>query len=153
MPSQISKRTSAFSGMQFTQSDRRYRCGTVRNHRLLHSSSCHQTMLQRSPHSLRALHLERYWLRIQSTSTEPDTFLADRRRQRYHNPQDVRCRAFDSCKVDIKALTPDDRNLLESARPAFKKYNEEQLTTVKLPGGSKNVSRYDRADTLREDDL
>ncbi|KAK3175123.1 F-actin-capping protein subunit alpha [Lepraria neglecta] len=40
---------------------------------------------------------------------------------------------------DVKALTPDDRNLLESARPAFKKYNEEQLTAVKLPGGAKNV--------------
>ncbi|KAL6714449.1 hypothetical protein ACLMJK_007873 [Lecanora helva] len=40
---------------------------------------------------------------------------------------------------DIKALTPDDRDLLESARPAFRKYNEEQLTTVKLPGGSQNI--------------
>ncbi|CAD6584233.1 MAG: F-actin-capping protein subunit alpha [Alectoria sarmentosa] len=36
--------------------------------------------------------------------------------------------------TDIKALTEDDPTLLEKARPAFQKYNEEQLTTVKLPG-------------------
>ncbi|KAL2044960.1 hypothetical protein N7G274_002735 [Stereocaulon virgatum] len=56
---------------------------------------------------------------------------------------------------DIKALTPDDRNLLESARPAFKKYNEEQLTTVKLPGGSKNVliSQYNTLEDGRYYDV
>ena len=44
--------------------------------------------------------------------------------------------------VDINGLTTDDCNLLELARPAFKKYNEEQLTTVKLPGGSKSVRSF-----------
>ncbi|MCJ1397492.1 F-actin-capping protein subunit alpha [Xylographa trunciseda] len=41
--------------------------------------------------------------------------------------------------ADIKALTADEPQLLQSASAAFKKYNEEQLTTVKLPGGSQNV--------------
>ncbi|KAF6240107.1 hypothetical protein HO173_001717 [Letharia columbiana] len=40
---------------------------------------------------------------------------------------------------DIKTLTEDDSTLLEKARPAFQKYNEEQLTSVKLPGSGKNV--------------
>lgn len=40
---------------------------------------------------------------------------------------------------DIKTLTEDDPTLLEKARAAFQKYNEEQLTTVKLPGSGKNV--------------
>ncbi|MCJ1465229.1 F-actin-capping protein subunit alpha [Pseudocyphellaria aurata] len=41
--------------------------------------------------------------------------------------------------ADIKALTPNDPALLQSAKPAFESYNEEQLTTVKLPGGGKPV--------------
>ena len=41
--------------------------------------------------------------------------------------------------TDIKSLTEDDPTLIERARPAFRKYNEEQLTTVKLPGSGKNV--------------
>lgn len=48
--------------------------------------------------------------------------------------------------TDIKALTEDDDpTLVEKARPAFRRYNEEQLTAVKLPagggggGGGKNV--------------
>ncbi|MCJ1262243.1 F-actin-capping protein [Lobaria immixta] len=44
--------------------------------------------------------------------------------------------------ADIKALTPDDPALLELVKPAFEKYNEEQLTTVKLPGSGKYVSRH-----------
>ncbi|MCJ1422769.1 F-actin-capping protein subunit alpha [Sticta canariensis] len=39
--------------------------------------------------------------------------------------------------ADIRALTSDDPRLLESVKPAFEKYNEEQLTTAKLPGGGK----------------
>lgn len=56
---------------------------------------------------------------------------------------------------DIKALTPEDRNILESARPAFKKYNEEQLTTVKLPGSSNSVliSQYNALDNGRYYDV
>ncbi|MCJ1420864.1 F-actin-capping protein subunit alpha [Xylographa parallela] len=41
--------------------------------------------------------------------------------------------------ADIKALTVDEPQLLQSASAAFEKYNEAQLTTVKLPGGSQNV--------------
>ncbi|KAK3115325.1 F-actin-capping protein subunit alpha [Teratosphaeriaceae sp. CCFEE 6253] len=42
---------------------------------------------------------------------------------------------------DIKVLAPNEVKLLE---PAFKKYNEEQYTTVKLPGtsGSILISQY-----------
>ena len=40
---------------------------------------------------------------------------------------------------DIRALTPSDPALIEKARPAFQKYNEDQLASVKLPGGSQNV--------------
>ncbi|MCJ1448978.1 MAG: F-actin-capping protein subunit alpha [Stictis urceolatum] len=39
----------------------------------------------------------------------------------------------------IKLLTPDEPDLLQSAEPAFQKYNEEQLTAVKLPGASQSV--------------
>lgn len=42
-------------------------------------------------------------------------------------------------REDLKALTTDDPSLLQSARPAFKQYNEEQLTTVKLPESGKTV--------------
>lgn len=41
--------------------------------------------------------------------------------------------------TDIKTLTEDDPSLLEKARPAFQKYNEDQMTTVKLSGSGKNV--------------
>ncbi|GAB7349277.1 hypothetical protein MBLNU459_g8423t1 [Dothideomycetes sp. NU459] len=40
---------------------------------------------------------------------------------------------------DIKALTSDDPQLLASLSPAFKQYNEQQFTTVKLPGSSQPV--------------
>lgn len=40
---------------------------------------------------------------------------------------------------DIKALTLKEPGLLRSATPAFVKYNEEQLTAVKLPGGNHSV--------------
>ncbi|KAI4097913.1 MAG: hypothetical protein LQ344_000185 [Seirophora lacunosa] len=36
-------------------------------------------------------------------------------------------------------LTVNEPNLLDSITPAFQKYNEDQLTTVKLPGSNKNV--------------
>ncbi|KAL8718395.1 MAG: hypothetical protein Q9225_004470 [Loekoesia sp. 1 TL-2023] len=41
--------------------------------------------------------------------------------------------------ADVKKLTVNEPKLLDSITPAFQKYNEEQLTTVKLPGSSKNV--------------
>ncbi|KAF7846190.1 hypothetical protein BT93_L4917 [Corymbia citriodora subsp. variegata] len=40
--------------------------------------------------------------------------------------------------TDIKALTSDSQ-VLKSLDPAYKKYNEEQFTTVKLPGSSESV--------------
>ncbi|KAK4506488.1 hypothetical protein PRZ48_000220 [Zasmidium cellare] len=42
-------------------------------------------------------------------------------------------------EVDIKALASNQPSLLQSLDPAFKKYNEEQYVTVKLPGGSEAV--------------
>jgi len=41
--------------------------------------------------------------------------------------------------ADIKALTVDAPNLISQLGPAFEKYNEEQFTTVKLPGSSQHV--------------
>ncbi|KAL8921833.1 MAG: hypothetical protein Q9172_003824 [Xanthocarpia lactea] len=41
--------------------------------------------------------------------------------------------------ADIKKLTVNEPTLLDSVTPAFQKYNEEQLTTTKLPGSSQNV--------------
>ncbi|KAG5933694.1 F-actin-capping protein subunit alpha [Claviceps pazoutovae] len=38
--------------------------------------------------------------------------------------------------ADIKALTGFSSDVVSKLRPAFEKYNEEQLATVKLPGGS-----------------
>ncbi|MCJ1364446.1 F-actin-capping protein subunit alpha [Acarospora aff. strigata] len=40
---------------------------------------------------------------------------------------------------DIKALTADEPRLLHSANSVFQKYNEEQLTTVKLSGSNQQV--------------
>jgi len=40
---------------------------------------------------------------------------------------------------DIKALASSEPALLESLGPAFKKYNEEQYTVVKLPGSSEGA--------------
>lgn len=41
--------------------------------------------------------------------------------------------------ADIKALAKGQPGLLESLEPAFKSYNEEQYTTVKLPGSIESV--------------
>ena len=41
---------------------------------------------------------------------------------------------------DVKALTSDnDPTLVSKLKAAFQKYNEEQLTVVKLPGSSQPV--------------
>ncbi|KAK4665878.1 F-actin-capping protein subunit alpha [Podospora pseudopauciseta] len=42
-------------------------------------------------------------------------------------------------RVDIKAITGPDPNLIKNLSPAFQKYNEEQFITAKLPGGSSQV--------------
>jgi len=41
--------------------------------------------------------------------------------------------------ADIKALTVSTPSLIQELGPAFEKYNEEQFTTVKLPGGTRHV--------------
>jgi capping protein (actin filament) muscle Z-line, alpha len=41
---------------------------------------------------------------------------------------------------DIQSLTSDtDPSLISKLKPAFQKYNEEQLATTQLPGGSQSV--------------
>ncbi len=52
---------------------------------------------------------------------------------------------FWAYSADIKALTDDNDgdysgSLLDTLRPVFRRYNEEQLVRVKLPGGSQEVS-------------
>ncbi|KAL2012455.1 hypothetical protein VTN00DRAFT_5173 [Thermoascus crustaceus] len=41
--------------------------------------------------------------------------------------------------ADIKALTADGPDVIPSLAPAFARYNEKQLATVKLPGASQEV--------------
>ncbi|KAI9900633.1 hypothetical protein N3K66_004895 [Trichothecium roseum] len=41
--------------------------------------------------------------------------------------------------ADIKSLTVSEPHLVDELGPAFEKYNEEQFTTVKLPGSSQSV--------------
>lgn len=45
----------------------------------------------------------------------------------------------DCLPIDIKALTLHEPSLVKGLGPAFEKYNEEQFTTVKLPGSSQLV--------------
>lgn len=45
----------------------------------------------------------------------------------------------DRSNADIKALTISEPNIVKDLGPAFQKYNEEQFTTVKLPGSSELV--------------
>ncbi|EGD99196.1 F-actin capping protein alpha subunit [Trichophyton tonsurans CBS 112818] len=56
--------------------------------------------------------------------------------------------------ADIKALTSSS-NLIPSLEPAFRKYNETQLATVKLPGGSREVivSSYNKLEDGRYFDV
>ncbi|KKY24401.1 putative f-actin-capping protein subunit alpha [Phaeomoniella chlamydospora] len=49
--------------------------------------------------------------------------------------------------ADLKTLTSDSNlALIQSLKPAFQSYNEDQLTTIKLPGSSQSVliSKYNR---------
>jgi hypothetical protein len=45
---------------------------------------------------------------------------------------------IDAIHADIKSLTVSEQTVAKLT-PAFKKYNEEQLATVKLPGSSQPV--------------
>lgn len=57
--------------------------------------------------------------------------------------------------ADIKALTSDGPDIIPDLEPAFKSYNEKQLTTVKLPGSSQQVivSEFNRLDGNRYFDV
>ena len=41
--------------------------------------------------------------------------------------------------ADVKALTSDGPDIIPSLAPAFERYNQSQLATVKLPGASQEV--------------
>lgn len=41
--------------------------------------------------------------------------------------------------IDVQALTSEGEDIVPSLVPAFKRYNESQLATVKLPGSSEEV--------------
>ncbi|KAK2761582.1 F-actin-capping protein subunit alpha [Arachnomyces sp. PD_36] len=62
---------------------------------------------------------------------------------------------LDDVVADIKALTSDGPDILPSLTPAFEKYNESQLATVKLPGNSQEalVSPYNKLDGGRYYDV
>ena len=49
--------------------------------------------------------------------------------------------------IDIKALAAFAPDVVSELRPAFEKYNEEQLVTVKLPGSSQPVRQFPQSDT------
>jgi len=42
-------------------------------------------------------------------------------------------------RLDVQALTSEGEDIVPSLLPAFKRYNETQLTAVKLPGSSQEV--------------
>lgn len=54
--------------------------------------------------------------------------------------------------ADIKALTVSSPDIVSELSPAFEKYNEEQLVTVKLPGSSQPV-RNERKYTAKSSNL
>ena len=41
--------------------------------------------------------------------------------------------------LDVQALTSEGEDIISSLVPAFERYNEAQLATVKLPGSSQEV--------------
>lgn len=50
--------------------------------------------------------------------------------------------------TDVKTLTSDSPDIVHSLAPAFQRYNESQLVTVKLPGGSQEVGFLLRYNTI-----
>ncbi|PYH92902.1 subunits of heterodimeric actin filament capping protein Capz, partial [Aspergillus ellipticus CBS 707.79] len=56
---------------------------------------------------------------------------------------------------DVKALTSDGADIIPSLAPAFERYNETQLATVKLPGASQQVliSEYNKIEGNRYFDV
>ncbi|RAK90263.1 subunits of heterodimeric actin filament capping protein Capz [Aspergillus costaricaensis CBS 115574] len=57
--------------------------------------------------------------------------------------------------ADVKALTSDGPDIIPSLAPAFERYNETQLATVKLPGASQEVliSEYNKLEGNRYFDV
>ncbi|KAF9893192.1 F-actin-capping protein subunit alpha [Aspergillus nanangensis] len=57
--------------------------------------------------------------------------------------------------ADVKALTSDGDDIIPSLAPAFERYNESQLTAVKLPGASQEVviSEFNKLDGSRYYDV
>lgn len=54
--------------------------------------------------------------------------------------QQSKCHRSLNVPLDIKSLTLSSPDIISDLAPAFEKYNEEQLVTVKLPGSSQPVS-------------
>lgn len=82
---------------------------------------------------------------MQATASSHTPSTAQRRREWYANTLDT-LHAITGKKeqaltprTDIKALTSDEPALLPAQSAAFKKYHEEQFTTVKLPGAAHEV--------------
>lgn len=69
---------------------------------------------------------------------------ARRRHCRYEHERRARTEneSLTSWHADIKALTISTPHVVTKLGPAFEKYNEEQFTTVKLPGGSQHVRKF-----------
>lgn len=60
------------------------------------------------------------------------------------NPQYIaECRLNVDSATDVQALTSEGDDIIPSLLPAFERYNESQLTTVKLPGSSQEVRAND----------
>ncbi|OOF98875.1 hypothetical protein ASPCADRAFT_204587 [Aspergillus carbonarius ITEM 5010] len=57
--------------------------------------------------------------------------------------------------ADVKALTSDGPDIIPSLAPAFERYNQSQLATVKLPGASQEVliSEYNKLEGNRYFDV
>ncbi|PYH85127.1 F-actin-capping protein subunit alpha [Aspergillus uvarum CBS 121591] len=57
--------------------------------------------------------------------------------------------------ADVKSLTSDGPDIIPSLAPAFERYNETQLATVKLPGASQEVliSEYNKLEGNRYFDV
>lgn len=72
------------------------------------------------------------------------TSTARRRHCRYDHEHPVRIndKGLTSWHSDIKALTISTPHVVAKLGPAFEKYNEEQFTTVKLPGSSQHVRQF-----------
>ncbi|KAJ5604382.1 subunits of heterodimeric actin filament capping protein Capz [Penicillium lagena] len=58
-------------------------------------------------------------------------------------------RAKLNAATDVQALTSEGENIIPSLASAFERYNESQLTTVKLPGSSQEVGEFNKLEGNR----